>query len=191
MSKSRRVGGGKDQFKWDDVAKDPQRGNYLGNSLFTSQQRSFSNPNPRELDFYLKDTTKKDHSTDIKEEMDAIKAQEAEMMAALLGLPTPALSASSSASHDTSSTPKHREDSKQKSRDHKHKHKHKHKKRDRSPSPTRRSRDERSRPSEGGLPPLRGRELSPKRERDGKRRRSPSPDSLRFSEPSKRSKYEE
>ena len=123
--------------------------------------------------------------------MAAIKAQEAEMMAKLLGLPPPAPSSVHSSSSATEDYRPSDKETRHKSRDSKHKHKHKHKKRERSPSPHRDSRSERRKSSPSrDSPPRHNRDRSPHREEERKRRR-PSTDSIDVPLPPKRSKYED
>lgn len=126
-----------------------------GNSLHTSQIKSFSNPAPRAVDFYLQDRTKVDEHAAIQDEVAALKAQEAEMMAQLLGLPPPA--AVRPNPYDDLARPhtdlKHSHSSSKERKD-KDKHKHKkHRRRDDSP--------ERSRHRDS-------RDHSPRREEDAK-----------------------
>lgn len=168
-----------------------------GNSLYTSQQRTWSNPNPRELDFYLKDATKKGESSDIQSEKAALKAQEDEMMARLLGLPPPIPTASSSSSEPKEHRSKDREHkSKHKEHRHKSKHKDKESRRDRSPGRERRRSPDRGRSYDRKDDYDRDSRRyddsdSPRRYEEKKRRRTPSPSPERHAEGPKRAKYAE
>lgn len=165
---------------------------HTGNSLYTSQIKSFNNPNPRDVEFYLKDPTKGDAKSDVKDEVAALKAQEEEMMAKLLGLPPPRPSASPSSTeidrHDDRESKSRDKDRRHK---HKHKHKHKDKKRDRSPTHTRRDSEDRDKPRSSSDAGRERRSSSPPRAKERKRARSPGSSPERAHDEVKRPKYAE
>lgn len=78
------VRGGRDQFDWEDIKKDKDRFNYLGNSLKAVVKKPW-NQGP-EADWYVKDgvLTKEEKKNELLSEIETIKAQEKAMMDTVL-----------------------------------------------------------------------------------------------------------
>lgn len=78
------VRGGRDQFDWEDIKKDKDRFNYLGNSLKAVVKKPW-NQGP-EADWYVKDgvLTKEEKKNELLSEIEMIKAQEKAMMEIVL-----------------------------------------------------------------------------------------------------------
>jgi len=81
--------GGKDHFTWDDVKGDKYKEFYLGHSVFTSDRRTFNNPNPNPL-WWMKGAEgsqpKRPEKNQVKDEIAMIKAEEERMRLEELGL---------------------------------------------------------------------------------------------------------
>lgn len=78
------VRGGRDQFDWEDIKKDKDRFNYLGNSLKAVVKKPW-NQGP-EADWYVKDgdITKDGKKNELLSEIEMIKAQEKALMETVL-----------------------------------------------------------------------------------------------------------
>ncbi|XP_065884326.1 multiple myeloma tumor-associated protein 2 homolog [Dysidea avara] len=91
MSFSKRVAGGKDRFKWDEVKVDKDRENYLGHSLMAPVGRWQKN---KDLQWYAKGDQRKNAAATkppLEMELAAVRQQEEEAMAIALGIKKPSV----------------------------------------------------------------------------------------------------
>lgn len=72
--------GGRDQFSWEKVAQDKQRGCYLGNSLFIPHNRQMAK---QDVFWYAKE--REGREQEVEDELAQVKAQEEAARQAILG----------------------------------------------------------------------------------------------------------